>query len=82
MVSEASVPSHPVKPNKKLNIAIAVVLGLMIFTLLAFVLEYLDNTLKTPEDINKELGLPVLGVIPKMNLGTSYYSPYGGNNGK
>lgn len=82
VVSEASVPSHPVKPNKKLNIAIAVVLGLMIFTLLAFVLEYLDNTLKTPEDINKELGLPVLGVIPKMNLGTSYYSPYGGNNGK
>jgi len=37
----------------------------MVFTLLAFVLEYLDNTLKTPEDVTRELELPVLGVIPK-----------------
>lgn len=67
VISQASVPDHPVKPQKKLNIAIALVLGLMIFTLLAFVLDYLDNTLKTPEDITRELDLPVLGMIPLAN---------------
>ncbi len=67
VISQASVPDHPVKPQKKLNIAIALVLGLMIFTLLAFVLDYLDNTLKTPDDITRELDLPVLGMIPLAN---------------
>ena len=67
VVSEASTPESPIKPNKKLNVAIAFILGLMLFSLLAFVLEYLDNTIKTPEDINRELGLSVIGVIPKMN---------------
>lgn len=67
VVSEASTPINPIKPNKMLNMAIAMVLGLMVFTLLAFILEYLDNTLKTPEDIEKELQLPVLGLIPKMD---------------
>lgn len=65
VISEASLPTGPVKPNKKLNTAIGFILGLMVFTLLAFVLEYLDNTLKTPEDVTRELELPVLGVIPK-----------------
>ncbi len=65
VVSEASIPGEPVKPNKKLNVAIAAVLGLVIFTLLAFVLEYLDNTIKTPEDVAREVELPVLGLIPK-----------------
>lgn len=66
VLSEASIPSHPVKPNKQMNTAIAMLLGLMLFTLLAFLLEYLDNTLKTPEDITRELDMPVLGIIPKM----------------
>ncbi|MBC7074982.1 MAG: lipopolysaccharide biosynthesis protein [Syntrophomonadaceae bacterium] len=64
VVSASSVPLYPVKPNKKLNIAVAFVLGLMVFTMLAFVIEYLDNTLKTPDDVTRELELPVLGVIP------------------
>lgn len=66
VVSEASIPGGPVKPNKQMNTAIAMLLGMMLFTLLAFLLEYLDNTLKTPDDITRELDLPSLGVIPKM----------------
>ena len=65
IVSPASVPTSPIKPNKKLNIAIALVFGLMIFTLLAFILEYLDNTLKNADDVVKQLDLPVIGVIPQ-----------------
>jgi succinoglycan biosynthesis transport protein ExoP len=64
VISQASIPNSPIKPNKKMNVAIALVLGLMAFTLLAFVLDFLDNTLKTTDDISRELGLPVLGVIP------------------
>jgi succinoglycan biosynthesis transport protein ExoP len=78
VVSAAAVPKNPVKPNKKLNMAIALVLGLMVFSLLAFLLEYLDNTIKTPDDVMRELELPVLGVIPKLNKKSRQNSYYGG----
>ena len=53
----------PIKPQPLLNIAIALVVGLMAGVGLAFLLEYLDNTIKTEQDIEKQLGLPVLGVV-------------------
>ena len=77
VMSEASVPSQPIKPNKKLNMAVALVLGLMVFIALSFILEYLDNTIKTPEDVANELELPVLGLIPMINSKSSKHS-YGG----
>ncbi|MHB8182264.1 MAG: GumC family protein, partial [Candidatus Desulforudaceae bacterium] len=67
VVSPANTPTNPVKPNKKLNIAVAFVLGLMVFVALAFVLEHLDYHIKTPEDVEQHLGLPVLGMIPKVD---------------
>ncbi|WNB92496.1 Wzz/FepE/Etk N-terminal domain-containing protein [Bacillus sp. NEB1478] len=57
----------PVNPKPLLNIAIALVVGLMVGVGLAFLLEYLDNTIKTEEDIQAILQLPVLGVIPKIS---------------
>ncbi|WP_409295951.1 YveK family protein [Peribacillus sp. SCS-26] len=57
----------PVKPKPLLNIAIALVIGLMAGVGLAFLLDYMDNTIKTEQDIEKLLGLPVLGVIAKMD---------------
>lgn len=77
VISEASVPVDPVKPNKKLNVSLAFILSFILFTLLAFILEKLDNTLNTPEDINRELGLPVIGVIPKMTAQNTQHSSYG-----
>lgn len=53
----------PIKPSPILNIAIALVVGLMAGVGLAFLLEYLDNTVKDEQDIEKLLGLPILGVI-------------------
>ncbi|MBU8771468.1 Wzz/FepE/Etk N-terminal domain-containing protein [Cytobacillus firmus] len=53
----------PVKPQPLLNIAIAMVVGLMAGVGIAFLLEYLDNTIKDEQDIEKAVGLPVLGVI-------------------
>jgi capsular polysaccharide biosynthesis protein len=57
----------PVSPNPPLNIAIAAVVGVMIGVGLAFLLEYLDNTVKTEQDIEKLLELPVLGAITKID---------------
>jgi len=65
ILTEASTSSNPkpVAPNPKLNMAIALVLGAMIGIGVAFLLEYLDNTIATEEDLEKHLGIPVLGVI-------------------
>ncbi|MFJ8067879.1 YveK family protein [Peribacillus sp. NPDC096447] len=56
----------PVKPNPLLNIAIAVVVGLMAGIGLAFLLEYMDNTIKDEDDIERLLELPILGSIQKI----------------
>lgn len=70
VVSEAAPPLEPVKPNKKLNIAVAFILGLVVFTVLALLLENLDSTIKNPDDVENYLGLPVLGLIPQTQQGS------------
>ncbi|WP_454861535.1 YveK family protein [Peribacillus frigoritolerans] len=57
----------PVKPNPLLNIAIAVVVGLMAGIGLAFLLEYMDNTIRDEKDIETLLDLPLLGSIQKIS---------------
>ena len=58
----------PIQPKPTLNIAIALVVGLMAGVGLAFLLEYLDNTMKTEQDIDQHLGIPVLGVIMNFEV--------------
>lgn len=53
----------PVKPNKMLNIAIGGVIGLMLGVGLAFLLELLDNTVKSERDVETILNLPVIGIV-------------------
>ncbi|OSX53990.1 YveK family protein [Anoxybacillus ayderensis] len=53
----------PVKPKPLLNMAIAFVVGMMTGVGLAFLLEYLDNTIKNEQDVEKLLELPVLGAV-------------------
>lgn len=57
----------PVKPNPVLNIAISILLGLMIGIGWSFLLEYMDNTIKNPNDTEALLELPILGSISKMD---------------
>ncbi|WP_342560324.1 Wzz/FepE/Etk N-terminal domain-containing protein [Psychrobacillus sp. FSL W7-1457] len=57
----------PVKPDPMLNMAIAAVIGMMLGVGLAFLLEYLDTTVKTEEDIEEILQLPVLGLISNIS---------------
>jgi capsular exopolysaccharide family len=59
---------RPVKPNKPLNIALGIIIGLVVGVGLAFFIEYLDTSVKTIDDVERSLQSPVLGVIPQ-NVG-------------
>ncbi len=64
ILDRAETPQFPFKPNKKLNILLSLIVGLFGGVGLAFFAEYLDNTVKTPEDIEKRLFMPSLGLVP------------------
>ena len=65
ILAPAELPENPspVKPNPVLNMAIAAVVGLMLGVGVAFLLEYLDTTIKTEQDLEDLLQLPMLGLV-------------------
>tara|TARA_Y100001980_G_C14553956_1_gene339890 strand:- start:2334 stop:4673 length:2340 start_codon:yes stop_codon:yes gene_type:complete len=63
-------PSRPVGPNHKKNILLGMFLGLLLGISLAIIIEFIDNTLKTIDEIEK-YNLSVLGIIPSINSGKS-----------
>ncbi|EEK76135.1 YveK family protein [Bacillus cereus] len=73
VLSKAEVAENqsPIKPLPMLNVAIAFVVGLMAAVGLSFLLEYLDNTVKKEEDVENLLGLPVLGIVARMDEETT-----------
>ena len=66
-VEPALVPEEPIQPRPLLNGLLGAASGLFITATLAFLFEYLDDTLKTPEDIQQYLNLPVIGLIGETN---------------
>lgn len=68
IVDTAKPGARPVRPNKPLNIALGIIIGLVVGVGLAFFIEYLDTSVKTIDDVERSLGSPVLGVIPQ-NVG-------------
>ncbi|MCC7279852.1 MAG: polysaccharide biosynthesis tyrosine autokinase [Chromatiaceae bacterium] len=71
VVDPAEVPIRPYKPSLPKNLAIALVLGLLLGVGLAYLLETLDDSIKTSEDAERRLGVPVLGLMP-MAAGEEY----------
>lgn len=64
VIDKAESPIKPSKPKKKLALLLSALLGLVGSVTLAFILEQMDNTLKTPEDAQRYLHVPSLGVVP------------------
>ena len=65
VVEKAKIPQFPSKPNRKRNILLGLIMGLFGGVGLALFLEYLDNTIKTPDDIEDRYNIPVLATISK-----------------
>ena len=69
VVDRAERPSSPSRPSKTLNLAIAAAIGLMLGLLIAFLLENIDETVTTPEDVEQKIGLNLFGSIPLLQKG-------------
>jgi polysaccharide biosynthesis transport protein len=67
IIDKAEIPRSPVKPKKKRNLLLALIVGLSLGVGLAFFLEYLDNTIKLPEEIKEVLKIPYLGPVPAFS---------------
>lgn len=68
VVDPAIVSDVPVKPKKRMIVILAFVLSLMLGVAVAFLLEHLDNSVRSAEDAERKLGLPMLGAIPLVEL--------------
>src|SRR3989449_4345068 len=64
VVEEAVAPAAPVKPRRMWNLALSVAAGLFLGSVVAFAVDYFDTTVKTPDDVERYLGLPVIGIVP------------------
>jgi capsular exopolysaccharide synthesis family protein len=66
LVDSAVAPADPFKPNASRNLLMALFVGIALAGALAFGLDYLDDTIKTPEDITRKLRIPFLGLVPSV----------------
>lgn len=64
VVDQAQAPLFPFKPRLSTNVAIGLAAGLFLGLCLIFLLEYLDDSIKFPDEVERVLGLALLGIIP------------------
>ena len=67
IVDKAALPEYPSSPKIPLNLALSLALGLGFGVAAAFLLEFVDDTFSTAEDLERALGLATLGIIPKIS---------------
>lgn len=78
VVDRALVPGGAFRPSLRRNLALGLLLGFGLGLGAVFLVEYLDRTLKTPEDVDRVLGLPVLAIVPDTEGNASTYGAYSG----
>ena len=67
VIDRAEVPKGPVSPDKRKIITTWLIFGLVVGILLTWLREFIDNTFKSPQDVESYTALPVLGVVPFVN---------------
>jgi capsular exopolysaccharide synthesis family protein len=67
IIEPAALPWVPVGPNKMATILLAATIGFVLAVAAAYLLEYLDDTLRTPEDVQASLNLTTIGIIPQVS---------------
>ncbi len=66
IIQQPIVPEKPIGPNKKMNVAIGALLGMMIGLGIAFLREFINNTYSNKEEVERDLEIPCIGVIPRV----------------
>lgn len=77
-VERALEPRSAFRPSLRRNLALGLLLGLGLGLGAVFLVEYMDRTFKTPDDVERVLGLPVLAVVPDVDRSTIAYGTYYG----
>lgn len=67
IIQQPIVPEVPVGPNKKMNVAIGALLGMMIGLGVTFLKEFINNTYSNKEEVERDLEIPCIGIIPKID---------------
>jgi polysaccharide biosynthesis transport protein len=80
VIDTAFVPSTPVRPQRLMNLGVALIVGLILGVTFAFIEEGLDNSIKSAEDVERLISAPALAIVP--SAGSEGRRVYGGANGK
>ncbi|MEW5853884.1 MAG: polysaccharide biosynthesis tyrosine autokinase [Myxococcota bacterium] len=75
LMEKALVPNTPVRPNNTRNVMFGMIIGLLLGIAMAFLLEFLDNTVKSQADVEQKLGMVFLGVLPSIKSTTGEATP-------
>jgi capsular exopolysaccharide synthesis family protein len=81
IIDRATVPDAPVRPRRALNLALSLVVGMGLGVGLAFLLEHMDDSINSTDDIGQYLGVPTLGIVPKATAHGKAYAYQGGYGG-
>lgn len=68
IIDKAELPRYPVSPNKNKNVIVGIMFGIALGLGIALLLEYLDDYIKTPDDVQTYTDLPVIGTIPMFQI--------------
>lgn len=71
LLEAATLPTRPIGPNRIGVILMSIAIALLISSGAAYLIEYLDDTIETPEEVNRALKLPVIGFIPEIEKETN-----------
>ena len=77
VIDQALLPRSAVKPNVPVNLGIGLFAGLFLGALFALSRELLDRSIKTPDDVEQEIGMTFLGLLPEMDEGSESKPAYG-----
>ena len=66
LVSPAIAPIYPSRPNKKLSVSLVFAITMLLGVMASFLLEALDNTIKSAADVSEKLERPLLGMVPLL----------------
>lgn len=75
IIDEARTPGAPISPNLRRAVMLSLVAGLALSLGLVFFVDYMDNRLKTPQDLKAYLGVPFLGMVPAVPKGKGAVNP-------